>query len=378
MDLETANENFGHEGEPSSIQSNEKARENVGISSLPKHASAQNAIASISQQSCLEIKKYQQQLPFPHQFKKQKQDDQFKRLLDVLKKLHISIPLVEALEKMPTYVKFLKEFLTKKRRLGEFETVSLTESCSAILTNKIFPKLKDPGSFTIPISIGGHDVGRALCDLGASINLMPMSIFKKLGGEARPTTLTLQLADRSLTHPEGKIEDVLVKVYKFIFLVDFIILGYDEDREVPISLGRPFLATGRTLIDVERGELTMRAQDEQVTFKVLNPIRSPDELGECLAIGIINSSMDEKSQLQRSKKARERQCHTHKDPMERKEREISMREIFIPKLFKLGNGYFSLIRKPIAINKGRVFRLGFQSKGFSCNFQLQKKKKDFY
>ena len=99
----------------------------------------------------------------------------------------------------------------------------------------------------------------ALCDLGANINLMPMSVFKQLGiGEVIPTTVTLQLADRSLTHPDGKIEDVLVRVDKFIFPTDLIVLDYEADREVPIILGRPFLATGRTLIDVQKGELTMR------------------------------------------------------------------------------------------------------------------------
>ena len=110
----------------------------------------------------------------------------------MLKQLHINILLVEALEQMPSYVKFMKDILSKKRRLGEFETVALTEECSAILKNKLPPKLKDPGSFTIPCSIGNQYFGKALCDLGASINLMPMSIFKKLGiGEARPTTVTL-------------------------------------------------------------------------------------------------------------------------------------------------------------------------------------------
>ncbi|KAL5564312.1 hypothetical protein UlMin_027476 [Ulmus minor] len=183
--------------------------------------------------------------------------------------LHINIPLVEALVRMPNYVKFMKDILTKKRQFGEFETVALTRECSAVLQNKLPPKLKDPGSFTIPCSIGNQYFGKALCDLGASINLMPMSIFKKLGiGEARPTTVSLQLADRSLAHLEGKIEDVLVKVDKFIFPVDFIVLDYEADLEVPIILGRPFLATGRTLIDVQKGELTMRVQDEQVTFNV--------------------------------------------------------------------------------------------------------------
>ncbi|XP_062075995.1 uncharacterized protein LOC133780137 [Humulus lupulus] len=228
--------------------------------------------------------------PFPQRFKKQQQDGQFRRFLDVLKQLHINIPLVEALEKMPNYMKFLKDILTKKRRLGEFETVALTEGCSAMLKSKIPPKLKDPGSFTIPCSIGGRDVGRALCDLGASINLMPMSIFKKLGiGEARPTTVTLQLADRSMAHPEGKIEDVLVQVDKFILPADFIILDYEADREVPIILGRPFLATGRTLIDVQNGELTMRVNDQQVTFSVFQAMKFPDNIEECSRLSVIET-----------------------------------------------------------------------------------------
>ncbi|KAL5573651.1 hypothetical protein UlMin_023248 [Ulmus minor] len=214
------------------------------------------------------------------------------------RELHINIPLVEALEQMPNYVKFMKDMLTKKRRFGEFETVALTRECSAMLQNKLPPKLKDPGSFTIPCSIGNQYFGKALCDLGASINLMPMSIFKKLGiGEARPTTVSLQLADISIAHPEGKIEDVLVKVDKFIFPVDFIVLDYEADLEVPIILGRPFLATGRTLIDVQKGELTMRVQDEHVTFNVFQSMKFPSDMEECSVISLADSLVAE--QLER-------------------------------------------------------------------------------
>ncbi|KAL5561252.1 hypothetical protein UlMin_030999 [Ulmus minor] len=199
---------------------------------------------------------------------------------------------------MPNYVKFMKDMLTKKRRFGEFETVALTRECSAVLQNKLPPKLKDPGSFTIPCSIGNQYFGKALCDLGVSINLMPMSIFKKLGiGEARPTTVSLQLADRSIAHPEGKIEDVLVKVDKFIFPVDFIVLDYEADLEVPIILGRPFLATGMTLIDVQKGELTMRVQDEQVTFNAFQSMKFPSDIEECSAISLADSLVAE--QLER-------------------------------------------------------------------------------
>ncbi|XP_062119225.1 uncharacterized protein LOC133832973 [Humulus lupulus] len=118
---------------------------------------------------------------------------------------------------MSSYVKFMKDILSKKRNMGEYETVKLTKEFSAILQRKLPQKLRDTGSFTIPCTIGNFESMNALCDLGVSINLMPLSIFKRLKlGEARPTTMTLQLADKSLAYPRGIIEDVLVKVEKFI------------------------------------------------------------------------------------------------------------------------------------------------------------------
>ncbi|XP_024041902.1 uncharacterized protein LOC107177848 [Citrus sinensis] len=190
---------------------------------------------------------------------------------------------------MPNYPKVLKDILTKKRRLGEFETVAVTQECSRMLQSKIAQKIKDSGSFTIPCSIGTKYNGKALCDMGASINLMPLSMFKQLGvGECRPTTMSLQLVDRSHAYPEGKIEDVLVKVDKFIFPVDFIVLDFEADKEVPIILGRPFLATRNTLIDVQKGELTMRVNDQQVTFNVLDVMKSPDEIEDCNFISVVD------------------------------------------------------------------------------------------
>ena len=124
--------------------------------------------------------------------------------MEVFKKLHINIPFADALEQMPNYAKFMKDILSKKRRPSNFETVNLTEECSAILQRKLPQKLKDPDSFTIPCTIGNSIFERALYDLGASINLLSLSIFRRLGlGEARPTTTTLQLADKSLKHPRG-------------------------------------------------------------------------------------------------------------------------------------------------------------------------------
>ena len=112
--------------------------------------------------------------------------------MDIFKKLHINIPFAEALEQMTGYMKFMKDVLSKKRMLGDYETVALSKECSAILKKKFPPKLKNPGSFTIPCAVGNAVFERALCDLGAGINLMSWSIFKKLKlGEARPTTITL-------------------------------------------------------------------------------------------------------------------------------------------------------------------------------------------
>ena len=100
-------------------------------------------------------------------------DKQFDKFIDIFKKLHINIPYAEALEQMPKYVKFMKDIVSKKMKLGDYETVALFEECSAILQNKLPPKLKDPGIFTIPCAIGNSVFEKALCDLGASINLMP-------------------------------------------------------------------------------------------------------------------------------------------------------------------------------------------------------------
>ncbi|KAL0283546.1 UNVERIFIED_CONTAM: hypothetical protein Sangu_2883800, partial [Sesamum angustifolium] len=154
---------------------------------------------------------------------------------------------------MPSAAKFLKEVLSNKRKWEGGETVKLNEECSTILQNKLPPKLKDPGSFSIPCTIGNNDFDKTLCDLGASVNSMPYSIFEKLGiHELTPTIITMQLVDRSIKYPRGIAEDVLVKVEKFIIHVDFIVLDMKEDKNMPLILGRPFLATSRALIDVEK------------------------------------------------------------------------------------------------------------------------------
>ncbi|KAG8486633.1 hypothetical protein CXB51_020062 [Gossypium anomalum] len=150
---------------------------------------------------------------------------------------------------IPNAVKFLKEILANKRKLDEASHVELNAVCSAILQNKLPNKLKDPGSFTIPCLIVSLDVNNALANLGASINAMPYKMFKQLGlGKPKQTRMSIQLADKTIRFPRGIIEDVLVKIDKFIFPIDFVVLDMEEDSDVPLILGRPLLATEELLL----------------------------------------------------------------------------------------------------------------------------------
>nr|XP_016446070.1 PREDICTED: uncharacterized protein LOC107771240 [Nicotiana tabacum] len=158
--------------------------------------------------------------------------------------------------------------------------MELTEECTSRIQRKLLQKLKDPGSFTIPVRIGEVDVGHALCDLGASINLMPLSVFSKLGLEApRPTTDMLKLADRSIFHPEGVI------CYTPYF--HFIILDYEDDEQVPIILGRPLLATADAVINVREGKMILRVDYVEAVFNVYMAIQLPSHYEDLAMISVI-------------------------------------------------------------------------------------------
>ncbi|XP_016489672.1 uncharacterized protein LOC107809535 [Nicotiana tabacum] len=207
----------------------------------------------------------------------------------------VNIPLVEVLQAVPKYAKYLRDIVANKRRLIEFETVALTEECSTRVQSKLPPKLKDPGCFTIPLAIGKYEVGIALCILGVRINLMPLSVFKLLDlGAPKPTTITLQLADRSLAVPEEIIEDVLVRVGKFIFPTNFISHDYMADEEVPIIVGRPCLATG---FDVREGKLKMRVHDEEITFNVYKTFNLPRYYEDVCMISVVESKLIEQGDI---------------------------------------------------------------------------------
>src|SRR5436190_745653 len=234
------------------------------------------------------------QVPFPSRLRKQTEDKQYSKFLHMFRSLHINIPFADMLEHMPKYAKFLKELVSKKKKLGEHETVMLTEESSALLNNKLPPKLRDPGNFSIPCTIGNIKFNNALCDLGASVNILPYSLFKKLNiGEVKPTQMTLQLADRSVIHPRGIVEDVLVKVDKFIYPVDLVVLDMAEDRSIPLILGRGFLKTARAIIDVDEGKIILRAGDESIEFLLANKIQYPPEAENCWMIDEVNNEKED-------------------------------------------------------------------------------------
>ncbi|GJZ95685.1 reverse transcriptase domain-containing protein [Tanacetum coccineum] len=191
------------------------------------------------------------------------------KFLQIFQRIHFDISFADALLHMPKFASTFKSLLSNKEKLFELASTPLNENCSAVLLKKLPKKLGDPGKFLIPCDFPELDECLALADLGASINLMPLSVWKKLSlPELTPTRMTLELANRLVAYSEGVAEDVFVKVGKFYFPADFVVVDYDVDPRVPLILGRPFLRTARALIDVHGEELTLRVNDEAITFKV--------------------------------------------------------------------------------------------------------------
>ncbi|GJS00033.1 reverse transcriptase domain-containing protein [Tanacetum coccineum] len=211
-------------------------------------------------------------LPYPSRVEREKKDSndkvQIQKFWEMFKKIHVDITLADALILMPKYQKMLKSLLTNKDKLIEIAKTPMNANCSAVILKKLPEKLGDPGRFLIPCGFGEFDNHLALADLGASINLMPLSIWKKLGlPDLTSTRMVLELADRTISKPLGIAENVFVKVGKFYFPVDFVILDFVADPRVPLILGRPFLRTARVLIDVHGEELVIRDGLERIVFK---------------------------------------------------------------------------------------------------------------
>nr|GFA20703.1 hypothetical protein [Tanacetum cinerariifolium]GFA25967.1 hypothetical protein [Tanacetum cinerariifolium] len=230
--------------------------------------------------------------------KKEKEETQQRRFLENLKQLNINISFTEALSQIPKYAKFLKGLLSNKTRFEEACTVTMNERCSVVLLNKLLSKEKDPGSFTIPYDIGHLHINNALADLGASISLMPYTMYEKLGlGESKPMRMSLELTDRSIQYQRGIAKNVLINIDKFIPHIDFVILDMWEDSKILIILGRPFLAIARAMLDVFNKKITLRMGNEEVIFDVDQSIkRPPIEDDECYGMDYLDATIHSKTQ----------------------------------------------------------------------------------
>ena len=206
--------------------------------------------------------KYRIPPPFPQALRGKKKASQQAGILEVLRQVKVNIPLLDIIKQVPSYAKFLKDLCTIKKGLGIEKKAFLTEQVNAIIQSKYPVKYKDPGSPTISANIGGNCIDKSLLDLGASVNLMSYSVYKKLGlGELKPTNIPLSLADRSVKIPKGIVEDVLVKIDKFYYPVDFVVLDTEpiasEPNHVPIILRRLFLATSNAIINCRNGVMQL-------------------------------------------------------------------------------------------------------------------------
>ncbi|GJU23902.1 reverse transcriptase domain-containing protein [Tanacetum coccineum] len=189
------------------------------------------------------------------------------KFMKLFKQLHLEIGLKDALIEMLKFNKWLSTLLRNKEKLEEIAITSVNAECSAIILNKVPEKLEDPRKFLIPCAVQELDRTNALANSGASINLLPHSIYKQLGlGTLKPTRMTLELANRSVMHPMGIADDVVVRVDGFTFLADFVVVNFKPDPGVPIILRRPFLRTAKALIDLYEEKLTLRVGSDELVF----------------------------------------------------------------------------------------------------------------
>ncbi|GJX93759.1 reverse transcriptase domain-containing protein [Tanacetum coccineum] len=263
---------------------------------IPKPKAKKTVNIEIQEPNSPRPNSYQSKLPYPERMKVRENDKpsaQHSRFLKMFKQLRLEIGLKDALVEMPKFNKWLSSLLRNKEKLEEIAITTVNAECSAIIMNKVLEKLEDPGKFLIPCALQELDRTSALADFGASINLLPHSIHKQLGlGALTPTRMTLELANRSITHPMGIAEDVVVRVDGFTFLADFVVVNFVPDPRVPIILGRPFLRTAKALIDLYEETLTLRVGKEELVYYA-DKSEKNEEKKFVHAISIIDFSKDD-------------------------------------------------------------------------------------
>ncbi|RDY02854.1 Retrovirus-related Pol polyprotein, partial [Mucuna pruriens] len=271
---------------------------------LPRPAEAESKLEADSQSRRDETVP----LPFPTRTSAARPIESDEELLKMFRKVEINIPLLDAIKQIPKYAKFLKELCVHKRKkiIGSVEVggvvSALTNNATSIAGAKTLPKkCRDPGIFSVPCTIGECTFTDAMLDLGASINVMPTSIYRALNfGDDEPTGMTIQLANKSIVHPLDVVEDVLVQVNELIFPTDFYVLDMEDEtagKESTLILGRPFLMTARTKIDVHAGTLSMEFGDTLVQFNIFEAMKHPTEDHSLFGVDLIEELVEEYLQL---------------------------------------------------------------------------------
>ena len=243
--------------------------------------------------------------PFLQALRQKKSSVNQTQMLEVLRQVKVNIPLLDMIKQVPTYEKFLKDLCTVKRGLNVKERAFQTEQVSDIIECKTPVKYKNPGCPTISVNIGGISVEKALVDLGASVNLLPYAMYKKLGlGERKPTSITLSLADRSIKIPKGTIEVVLIQVDRFYYPADFVVLDTEPvavgANHVPIILGRPFLDTSNAIVNGQNGvmQLTFGNMTLELNIFHLSKRHMHSEEEDCEEVCIIDAILEEQANEQ--------------------------------------------------------------------------------
>nr|XP_009605704.1 uncharacterized protein LOC104100224 [Nicotiana tomentosiformis] len=199
--------------------------------------------------------------PFPQRLAKLKKDDQYRKFMEILRQIQLNIPQMDALREMPGYAKMMKDLMPRKFDFQDLSTITLTQTCSAVVKRPMAQKLSDPCT-----------------------------------GRAKPTSMLLQLDDRTVKRPTGILDDVLVQVGKFVFHADFAILDCQVDEEIPIILGRSFLATRKALIDCETGELKIRSNNEEIIFNIQQSMRRLSEFANCSLVEVVDVILQEEDE----------------------------------------------------------------------------------
>ncbi|WZY89274.1 hypothetical protein YC2023_046009 [Brassica napus] len=207
----------------------------------------------------------------------------------------VAMPIIDAFMLIPQYSKFLKDTVAAKKKEMEGMMI-LTHECSAIIQRLDVPeKLEDPGSFTLPCALGPMVFEKSLCDLGASVSLMPLSVAKKLGfTQYKKCRLSLVLADRSVKYPVGILEDLPVKIGRYEIPTDFVVLEMGEEAQDPLILGRPFLATAGAIVNVKEGTIDLHLGKENILhFDIKRKMRKPTVFGQAFYIEEMDTPADE-------------------------------------------------------------------------------------